>query len=102
MTLRLGKRAWSYLGVICVLAVLMFVLLWLPRIIAQHDIGHGEFRALTGDKRGSAVNSVCTTLLQAVGGLVLVVGAVFTFRQLRITREGQITDRYTKAVDQLG
>jgi hypothetical protein len=28
-------------------------------------------------------------------------GAVGAFRQLRVTREGQITDRYTKAIDQL-
>ena len=29
-------------------------------------------------------------------------GAYLTWRQLGVTREGQITDRYTKAVDQLG
>jgi hypothetical protein len=41
-------------------------------------------------------------LLQALAGGVLLLGAYFTYRQLLITREGQITDRYTKAVDQLG
>jgi hypothetical protein len=33
---------------------------------------------------------------------VLLIGAFFTWQQLRATREGQVTDRYTKAVDQLG
>jgi Pentapeptide repeats (8 copies) len=49
-----------------------------------------------------AQNDVRTTLLQALAGGVLLLGAYFTYRQLRVTREGQITDRYTKAVDQLG
>ena len=45
-------------------------------------------------------NDARATLLQALaGGLLL--GAYFTW-QMRVTREGQITDRYTKAVDQLG
>lgn len=47
-------------------------------------------------------NSVRTTLLQASGGLVLVLGATATWRQLHINREGQITDRYTRGVEQLG
>jgi hypothetical protein len=49
-----------------------------------------------------AQNDVRTTLLQALAGGVLLLGAYFTYRQLRVTREGQLTDRYTKAVDQLG
>lgn len=54
-------------------------------------------------------NEVRTTLLQGLGGVVLGVGAYFTARQLKtsqqaqvIAREGQITERYTRAVDQLG
>jgi Pentapeptide repeats (8 copies) len=49
-----------------------------------------------------AQNEVRTTLLQGLGGLVLLVGAYFTYRQLHIAREGQITERYTRAIDQLG
>jgi Pentapeptide repeats (8 copies) len=56
-------------------------------------------RSLEGLK---AQNEVRTTLLQGLGGVVLLVGAYFTYRQLRTTREGQITERYTRAVDQLG
>jgi hypothetical protein len=47
-------------------------------------------------------NDVRGTLLQGLGGTVLILGAFFTWQQLRATREGQVTDRYTKAVDQLG
>jgi Pentapeptide repeats (9 copies) len=37
-----------------------------------------------------------------LGGGVVLLGVFFTWQQLRSTREGQITDRYTKAIDQLG
>jgi len=37
-----------------------------------------------------------------VGGAVLLVGLYFTAQTLRTTQEGQITDRFTKAIAQLG
>jgi hypothetical protein len=42
------------------------------------------------------------TLAQIVGGAVLLVGLYFTAQTLRTTQESQITDRFTKAIDQLG
>src|SRR2546425_4452568 len=42
------------------------------------------------------------TLAQIVGGAVLLVGLYFTAQTLRTTQEGQITDRFTKAITQLG
>lgn len=43
-----------------------------------------------------------SSILQAFGGLLVVAGAVATWRQVHISREGQITDRFTRAIDQLG
>ncbi len=71
---------------------------------------------LTVKDRIDAVNNARATLLQAASGLVVVGGLLFTgaglvytartldvsARTLDATREGQITDRYTKAVEQLG
>jgi hypothetical protein len=52
---------------------------------------------------GSTVqNQVRTTLLQGLAGVALLVGAYFTYRQLGTVREGQITERFTRAIDQLG
>jgi hypothetical protein len=94
---------WLYIAGICVAGLLLFVAVWwLPWIIARHDAGYHVFRVLGGDKRAAAVNSVRTALLQALAGLVLLIGAIFTGRQLHIVREGQLTDRYSKAIDQLG
>jgi Pentapeptide repeats (8 copies) len=37
-----------------------------------------------------------------VAGLLLVAGAIATWRQVQVNREGQITERFTRAIDQLG
>lgn len=41
-------------------------------------------------------------LLQALGGFLLLAGAAATWRQVQVSREGQITDHFTRAVEQLG
>jgi uncharacterized protein YjbI with pentapeptide repeats len=41
-------------------------------------------------------------LLQGVGGLLLVAGVVATWRQVQVSREGQITERFTRAMEHLG
>jgi hypothetical protein len=47
-------------------------------------------------------NDVRTTLLQATAGLLLIAGAVASWQQLHISRETQITERFSRAVGQLG
>jgi hypothetical protein len=42
------------------------------------------------------------TFAQAVGATVLLIGLYLTAKTLRTTQEGQITDRFTKAINQLG
>src|SRR5262249_3829630 len=42
------------------------------------------------------------TLAQILGGAAFLIGLYFTAQTLRTTQEGQITDRFTKAIDQLG
>jgi hypothetical protein len=48
-----------------------------------------------------AVNEIRTTLLQGLGGAVLLAGVYVTYQQLQTTREGQVTERFTRAVEQL-
>ncbi|MER5201475.1 pentapeptide repeat-containing protein [Streptomyces sp. NPDC002884] len=88
------------------LAVLGVVLVLLPGVVVDHDLAGASVAA---QDRLKAVNDVRTTLLQAVGGLVLLFGAYATWRQLRVsqdglraTQEGYVTDRFSTAVDQLG
>lgn len=86
-------------------------MLWLVLVAAPPWFVHD--RSLEGLK---AQNEVRTTLLQGLAGVVLLLGAYFTYRQvansreqlahsreqLQIARQGQITERFTRAIDQLG
>jgi hypothetical protein len=46
-------------------------------------------------------DDVRATLLQGIAGLLLL-GAFATWRQVQISREGQITERFSRAIEQLG
>ncbi|MBB5075644.1 pentapeptide repeat-containing protein [Nonomuraea endophytica] len=75
-----------------------------------------ELRQMTVSERVEAVNAARHTLIQAATGLVVIGGVVFTGLSLwftaqsldaslqaqRTAEQSQITDRYTKAVEQLG
>ena len=60
------------------------------------------FGALKPDQKLKAENDIRTTLLQAVAGALFLATAYFAWRQIQVASEGQITDRFTKAVEQLG
>jgi uncharacterized protein YjbI with pentapeptide repeats len=50
----------------------------------------------------AARNSARTTLVQALGGLFFLVTIFFTWQQIQVSRQQQITERFTRAIDQLG
>jgi Pentapeptide repeats (8 copies) len=68
-----------------------------------------ERKRLSVKDRVDALSNVRGNILQSLTGLVIVAGLIFTglglrytARTLDTTQQGQITDRYTKAIDQLG
>jgi hypothetical protein len=61
-----------------------------------------EHRVALRQAQAQLQNEARATLLQGLGGLILVVGALATWRQVQISRHGQLTERLTRAVDQLG
>jgi hypothetical protein len=124
--------------------VLLCSILVFPEWIISQDVG-GQVKNLTPEQLAKAKNDIRTTLLQAVAGIVLLLGAIATWRQLRLSRmqlfltrehaelaskysneqlaltreqvrqaqegtqqelrlarEGQITDRFTRAINHLG
>ncbi len=88
------------------LVILGTVFVVLPGVVVDHDLAGASVAA---QDRLKAVNDVRTTLLQVIGGLVVLFGASATWRQLRVsqdglraTQEGYVTDRFSRAVDQLG
>ncbi len=91
-----------------VVVVLLAVVLVVPRLLYP-PLPASRFASVAPDKRIELEtnrlklqNDARTTLLQGLAGGILLLGAYLTWRQLQVNREGQITDRYTKAVDQLG
>jgi hypothetical protein len=95
---RLGVAAWRVRWLRLVFGIAAAVgSLWLVVVVAPPWFVDDD--SLEGLK---AQNEVRTTLLQGLAGVVLLVGAYFTWRQLHTVREGQITERFTRAVDQFG
>ncbi|MGN6189836.1 MAG: pentapeptide repeat-containing protein [Conexibacter sp.] len=88
-----------------VLLVAFAALKWAPALIATGGL-HGRDRA-------EELSRARTAVLAVLAGMTALLGAVYTHRSYvlnrevhatnaRLTREGQITERFTRAVDQLG
>jgi hypothetical protein len=96
---RFARRGLLPLAVAGAVVLLAGLVLLAPSRLVAHDTAAGT---LTAEQRAKATSDARTALLQAVGGLLLAAGAAATCRQVRISREGQVTERFTRAVDQLG
>lgn len=72
---------------IAAVVVIMLLLVVLPGFIVKWDLGGVSSRHLSPAERTSAANDVRTTILQALGGIALIAGAIVTWRQMQITRQ---------------
>jgi hypothetical protein len=84
-----------------VAVVLVLVIVWALLVpgadwLARHDVGSakGSLSAARDAARGR--------LLTLGAGLLAAGALLFTARNFVLSREGQVTDRYTKAIEQLG
>jgi hypothetical protein len=85
----LGRRTARVLGVLVLFAVVVVTLLaCLNWYIAPSSAEQKQ--------------AIVVTLAQILGGTALLSGLYFTWRTLQVNREGQITERFTRAIDQLG
>jgi hypothetical protein len=97
-------------GTLVAVAVLLAfgALIFIP-LLLHPDLSSAELRGVPDvqtritlrQAQAQLQNNARATLLQAFGGLILVAGAVATWRQVQLSRHGQITDRMTRAVDQM-
>ncbi|WP_168200870.1 pentapeptide repeat-containing protein [Allokutzneria sp. NRRL B-24872] len=58
-------------------------------------------RSLPGKERADAINAVRQSVLLGCGGAITAIGVAFAARTFALTRRGQVTDRFTKAITQL-
>src|SRR5215472_1121211 len=102
---RLGRRwadavRWDVIaglaGVLLLLGALLAVIVFLPPRMVEHpkDLSQTDWL--------KAVQDLRTTILQGLGGLALLGTLYFSARTLRLNRRGQLTERFSKAIEQLG
>jgi uncharacterized protein YjbI with pentapeptide repeats len=118
-----GRARWIAAAVLGV-AFVLWLVLFAPRLLVPaasvRDVTDAAKRHELQDSRLKLQNDVRTTLLQGLGGLAVLVGAFFTYRQVQtsrrqlehtiessrqqheLDRQGQVTERFTRAIDQLG
>jgi hypothetical protein len=96
--------AWSGLLIAAAVVVVaaVYVIFWpVSDLIARHDVG-----TITGRGYGAALQTARDAArgrLVAFGAGLFAAGAlIYTARNFSLARQGQVTDRYTKAVEQLG
>jgi hypothetical protein len=96
---RLWRWAWVLVAALAGLAVLAGLgwAVWrLPALL------YGDVTKASPDARLQAGSSFRTALVAGLAGLAALAGLFFTNRTYRLTQQGQLTERYTKAIEQLG
>ncbi|WP_307036520.1 pentapeptide repeat-containing protein [Streptomyces canus] len=100
---RQGRRLTGRSRAISVIVVCgSLLLVTLVTVVAPRYLLSWDAPATPASERAKAINDIRTTLLQGLAGVALLVGAFFTWRQLQVSSQGQITQRFTAAVEQLG
>jgi hypothetical protein len=83
--------------------VLATRLLYPPLSAADlRGVASAQVRIQLQQAQSQLANNLRSAVLQGLAGLVVVVGGAAAWWQVHISREGQITERFSKAVDQLG
>jgi hypothetical protein len=96
----LARFRWPLAGLAALVIILACVLI-IPQWLVRWELGAAA-RTLSAADRARAINDIRGTLLQGIGGTVILLGAYFTYRQLQTAQQGQVTERFTRAIDQLG
>jgi uncharacterized protein YjbI with pentapeptide repeats len=104
-------REWAFWLAVAILvaAIIIYLLIWYgPDVLARHDIGNvtGPLRVLRLQQARDAARGRLLTLgagIFAAGALIFTAQNYRVARRtLEVTEQGQVTDRYTKAIGQLG
>jgi Pentapeptide repeats (8 copies) len=84
-------------AVVLALAITWVLFVPIADWLAHHDVGSAR-----GPLLQTARDAARGRLLTLAAGLFAVGALVYTARNYSLSREGQVTDRYTKAIEQLG
>lgn len=78
------------------LIIIAILILWFIPELECHGLGK------TPEEHFKLVNESRKTIAQILGGAFLLFGLFLTYRKIEIAQEVQITERFTRAIDQLG
>jgi uncharacterized protein YjbI with pentapeptide repeats len=82
-------------GVVLVVALAALLIKWAPHWLVSTE-------GLSPADRVAEVGRVRTALLTLLAGTIAVIGVIYTARTFALNQQGQITERFTRAIDQLG
>ena len=82
--------------------LLALVLAWVLFVPAADWLAHHDVGPVKGSLHETAVDNARGRLLTLGAGVFVAGALIFTARNFTLSREGQVTDRYTKAIEQLG
>lgn len=97
----------SIIGIIVGILILICAIWWFPKCKSR------EIKGIKNREKWQAENEFRKTLIQVVGGIVVIAGLFITWAQLKQSQKefresqenmkvGQISSRFSKAIDQLG
>lgn len=89
-------------GVVASLAAAGALVWPVTDLIAAHDVGSAITGVTRAEQLQTAREAVRTQLLTLGAGIFAAGALAFTARSFTLTRQGQVSDRYSRAVDQLG
>jgi hypothetical protein len=115
MLSKVKRIRWTVVTLTGVIMIVSLVLL-VPKLLvpARSDaslrqVQDAAKRHELEDARLKLQNDLRATLLQGLAGVAVLTGAFYTYRQvqtgrqqLHVAQEGQVTERFTRAIDQLG
>jgi hypothetical protein len=108
------RKTVTWAVIIFIVSVLLILALWK---FPQWQVAHFKAEGITNVKDLAELeDKFRATLAQIIGGIGFLLGLYFTWRRItatdrnleiaresvRVDREGQITERFTRAIDQLG
>jgi hypothetical protein len=91
---------WLAVGIVAV--VLGLAVIWVLFVPAADWLAHRDVGSATASLHETALDNARGRLLTLGAGLFAAGALVFTARNFTPSREGQVTDRYAKAITQLG
>jgi len=89
-------KKYPYIWICFVILLAAISLIWLPHWRVSY------FGINNATENATLENQYRATIAQILGGIAILIGIYFAWGNLTTAREGQITERFTRAVDQLG